>query len=333
MKINYLDAFSGIGGFHLGLKQAGFKFNWVGFSEINKHAKQVYQEHFTTGEDLGDVRAIIPSRRLPGRLDLFTFGFPCQDLSVAGKRRGLHADRSGLFFEALQIIKAAQPTVFIFENVKGLFSSSDWRDFTTVLRSIADLGLYVCEWQLFNTRWILPQNRERIYFIGHLRGESSPKVFPFTEDDSVFIQAQQKAPGEGQRVYSPCVNTGGGDLYIKENNRRLNEIPRVHNLQPRDPNRPSIRNKTSTGGSGPLSRIDGNTYCVDSGNCQAVELPEGIRRLTPLECERLQGFPDGWTKALSDTQRYKCIGNAVSPPVVKAIGERLILKSNAKSGG
>lgn len=104
----------------------------------------------------------------------------------------------------------------------------------------------------------------------------------------------------------------------------------VHSLQPRSPDRPSLRNKTSSGGSGPLSREDGNTYCLDSGNGQAVETVTGIRRLTPLECERLQGFPDGWTEGVSDTQRYKCLGNAVSVPVVRAIGERLIAGWNSK---
>lgn len=179
--MNYLDAFSGIGGFHRGLEEAGFRFDWVGFSEIDKHAKQIYKRRFPGAEDLGDVRTIVSSGRLPGRLDLFTFGFPCQD-------------RHGVI---------------------------------------------------------------------------------------------------------------------------------VHSLQPRSPERPSLKNKTSSGGSGPLNRDDGSTYCLDSGNSQAVETVTGIRRLTPLECERLQGFPDGWTAGVSDTQRYRCLGNAVSVPVVRAIGERL----------
>ncbi|WKZ32912.1 MAG: DNA cytosine methyltransferase [Thermodesulfobacteriota bacterium] len=364
--LNYLDAFSGIGGFHRGLEEAGFRFGWVGFSEIDKYAKQIYKKHFPSAEDMGDVRTIIPAGKLPGRLDLFTFGFPCQDLSMAGKRRGLHAARSGLFFEAVQIIKAASPTVFIFENVKGLLSSSDWRDFTAVLRAIADLGVYECEWQLLNTQWFLPQNRERVYFIGHLRGKSRPKVFPFGEGDPEIIelqrrlrgqmQAQRRGPGGGHPDGQVCQAGSDGPLCgyvipVKSaanekvwGGRRFKEPEEpmftltchdrhgiiVHSLQPRSPDRPSLRNKTSSGGSGPLSREDGNTYCLDSGNGQAVETVTGIRRLTPLECERLQGFPDGWTEGVSDTQRYKCLGNAVSVPVVRAIGERLIAGWNSK---
>lgn len=180
IKINYLDAFSGIGGFHQGLKEAGFDFGWTGFSEINPHAKTVYKKHFPTAKDLGDVRSIILTQTLPKRIDIFSFGFPCQDLSVAGYKRGLAGERSGLFYEALRIIHKVQPTVFIFENVKGLLHSNDWRDFTAVLRSIAHLGLYECEWQLLNSKWFLPQNRERVYFIGHLRDQSRPRVFPIT---------------------------------------------------------------------------------------------------------------------------------------------------------
>lgn len=269
MKINYLDAFSGIGGFHQGLKQAGFEFNWTGFSEINPYAKQVYTEHFPNAEDLGDVKTILFPNRLPAKLDIFSFGFPCQDLSVAGKQRGLHAPRSGLFFEALQIIKAASPTVFVFENVKGLLSSSDWRDFTTLLRSIAHLGLYECEWQLLNSRWFLPQNRERVYFIGHLRGSGGPRVFPIGE-------------GAGGSYKEQIQNESG--TYI-------NSL--LHHTMSHGTRREVLRGRT-------------------------------IRHLTPIEYERAQGFPDGWTARLSNSQRYKCLGNAVSPPVVEAIGKRLI---------
>jgi len=324
MKLNYLDAFSGIGGFHRGLEEAGVEFDWVGFSEINPHAKTIYRRHYPDAEDLGDVRTIIAAGRIPARLDLFTFGFPCQDLSVAGRREGIHAARSGLFFEALKIVEAARPTVFIFENVKGLLSSGGWRDFKTLLRAIADLGLYDCEWQLLNTRWLLPQNRERVYFVGHLRGKSSPKVFPFIEGDSDVIELQRLLQGQIQaqredrngRHVDGQPGRENGDIH-------QGDAVRVHSLQPRSPDRPAIRNGTSSGGSGPLSRADGNVYCLDTGNSQAIELRSGIRRPTPLECERLQGFPDDWTAGLSDNQKYRCLGNAVSVAIVRAIGRRL----------
>ena len=108
----------------------------------------------------------------------------CQSLETEQDLTG----RSGLFYEATRIIRDLKSEVFIFENVKGLFSADKGQAFINVLREIADIGLYDCEWQLVNTRWVLPQNRERIYFIGHLRGRSEPKVFPIRED--VFADSQ-----------------------------------------------------------------------------------------------------------------------------------------------
>ena len=148
-----LDLFSGIGGFHLGLEQAGFEFDWVGFSDIDKYANKLYKRRFKDAEELGDITSIRPER-LPD-IDLITFGFPCQDLSIAGKRGGLQANRSSLFFEAMRIIRVKRPKNFIFENVKGLFSSNEGQDFDLVLRTIADSG-YDGGWQLLNTRWFLP---------------------------------------------------------------------------------------------------------------------------------------------------------------------------------
>ncbi|MGV8130922.1 MAG: DNA cytosine methyltransferase [Candidatus Pacearchaeota archaeon] len=194
--MNYLDLFSGIGGFRLGLESAGMVFDYEAHSEIDKAANSIYMKHFPKSEDLGDVRTI-QTERLPA-IDIITFGFPCQDLSVAGKRRGLDGSRSGLFYEAIRIIQGCRPKTFIFENVKGLLSINNGRDFETVLRTITDIGLYDCEWQLLNTKWFLPQNRERIYFVGHLRGQGGFKVFPIGESCKI-------SDGEKSRV-SYCLD-------------------------------------------------------------------------------------------------------------------------------
>jgi DNA (cytosine-5)-methyltransferase 1 len=271
--VNYLDLFSGIGGFALGFKQAGFQFNWHGHSENDKYAEQIYHQHFPDSECLGDVRTITIDR-LP-KINILTFGFPCQDLSMAGKRKGLYAKRSSLFFEAMRIIRHSQPEVFIFENVKGLFSSGEGRDFEIILRTIADIGLYECEWQLVNTRWFLPQNRERIYFIGHLGGKSRPKVFPVRKSDKRFNNTQKKT--QNKRTWIRSISS----RYYK----------------------------------------DGSEALIQIGHSKDKRV---IRRLTPVECERLQGFPDNWTATISDTQRYKTLGNAVTVNVVKAIAKRLL---------
>ena len=325
--MNHLDLFSGIGGFSLGLQQAGIEPNWIGYSDIDKYANKVFKRRFPNAKELGSITNLQP-KDLP-EIDLITFGFPCQDLSIAGKRGGLKANRSSLFFEAIKIIRNKKPKYFIFENVKGIFSSNGGKDFDIILRSIADIG-YDGQWELCNTRWFLPQNRERIYFIGHIRGECRPKVFPLGETSEIIDNRETKVcntlqhPGHSGGNYKgmTMIDTG---LY------------KVHCTQTRNPNRPSLTKECDCGsgklykkccgaggGSGHISKEDGTTYCLDTGNTQAVEVEKSnIRRLTPTECERLQGFPDGWTEGQSNTQRYKQLGNAVSVPVVKAIMEKL----------
>lgn len=299
--INYLDLFAGCGGFHKGLQDAGFKFGWTGFSEIDKHAKKVYKTHFPESEDLGDVRTVDPDK-LP-KIDLITFGFPCQDLSVAGKQAGLGGARSGLFFEAMRIVRSTRPCYFIFENVKGLFSSNEGRDWLTVLREVADSG-YDGQWQLLNTRWFLPHDRERVYFIGHRRGESRPQTFPFTEGDGEFIRANRKSGPEGMGVARS----------LDANYHKGPDGKRTH-LILRDNWGENIKQRVK----------DISQPCWTLGGSETVlQVGDQIRALTPLEFERLHGFPDYWTVGISDTQRYKMLGNAVSVPVVKAVGERLI---------
>lgn len=347
--MNYLDLFSGIGGFHLGLEQAGFKFDWVGSSEINKYATQIYRRHFPDAEELGSIIDIRPEN-LP-RINLITFGFPCQDLSVAGKKRGLSGERSGLFFEAMRIVEATQPDVFIFENVKGLFSSQKGRDFQTVLQTIADLGIYECEGQLLNTRWFLPQNRERFYFIGHRRGRSRPKVFPFRESD-FNVEGEGEGPKDGLRVntidsnyhkgpdgkrtvfrIASCIRANVFDTSrqqtviapcIRANHHNTADVHFIKEATPKAKRAPlKLLNRNG-------KKTDGDyAFTVDSASTGGFQVGSEYRRPTPTECCRLQGFPDDWLDGLSDTQKYKCIGNAVSVPVVKVIGERL-LKTDQK---
>ena len=338
--MNYLDLFSGIGGFHEGLNQAGFKFDWTGYSEISEYAKQIYRKHFPEAEDLGDVRTI-RTDRLP-KINLITFGFPCQDLSTAGKRAGLAGERSGLFNEAIRIVRDAKPDYFIFENVKGLFSSNSGRDFEYILRTIADIG-YDGQWQLLNTRWVLPQNRERIYFVGNFRGRGKrrPEIFPIGEGIGISGKKNGGKSGEGKRISSAIDSRYGsirnaGETYIEvidAYNARKTEIPTA------------IRQNMHMGGA--LLKIGiikkdaqgQRVYDINGIACQLtamgggwgaktglyeIKKHKGIRRLTPLECERLQGFKGGWTKDISDAQRYKCLGNAVTVPIVKLIAEKLL---------
>ena len=383
--MRYMDLFSGIGGFALGLKQARIEFEEHWFSEIDKNAINIYKKHFPNAKELGDVRTI---RDFSGiKADIITFGFPCQDLSVAGKRRGLAGARSGLFFEAMRIIRELKPQYFIFENVKGLLTNNRGADFVRCLREIADLGLYECEWQLVNTSWVLPQNRERVYFVGRLRGQSGAKIFPLfsggekadglqgqytntitsegytkNRQASYVIEGQQfqkvrqinrtEKNHQQDRVYSPdgicpALNTvGGGNLEPKivcpvltpdriikrQNGRRMKEPGEpMFTLTAQDRHGVAISglytNCRDDFYRGPLEGL--SRTLKGSQHDAAVTDGVRIRKLTPLECERLQGFPDGWTeygadgRKMSDSARYKALGNTVTVNFPRMIGEKL----------
>ncbi len=263
------------------------QFTCVGFSEIDKYAIQIYKKHFPNHKEYGNVSNITWSD--VEDFDLLCGGFPCQSFSIAGKRGGFSDTRGTLFFEIVRVAQEKQPRLLFLENVKGLLSHDKGRTFGTILNTLDELG-YDLQWQVLNSKnFGVPQNRERVFIIGHLRGTSRPKVFP------IF--------GESRAI------------------KKKVEQPIIHNMQPRYKTRPSL--KYSSGGSGHLQRNNGIVYCLDTTQ-QTLEKDCRIRRLTPTECERLQGFPDGWTEGISDTQRYKCLGNAVTTNVITAIAEKII---------
>ena len=177
MKI--IDLFSGIGGFALGFLRAGYQFTEHYFSEIDKHAIANYKYNFPHAKYIGDITSIHGGDFTD--IDIITFGSPCQNFSTAGKREGLAGVKSSLIKYAIALIANIRPSVFVWENVKGAFSSNAGADFWAILQALANIGGYTIEWQLLNTSWLLPQNRERIYLIGHIAGRSIPGVFPIGE--------------------------------------------------------------------------------------------------------------------------------------------------------
>lgn len=318
--------FSGTGGFAKGLMEAGFRFKKHYFSEIDTYASANYQYHFPAAEALGDI-TVINGKKI-SRPDIISFGSPCQDISIAGKRKGLKGSRSRLFFEAIRLIKECHPGVFVFENVKGIFSSNKGKDFETVLQTFADIGLYDCQWQLLNTRWFLPQNRERFYLVGSLTKKGRCPVFPIGQGFEADLESD-KASLQGQ--VCPTIDTSIGDL--------TNRCPYVLHVP-----EATVKGYSSAheGDSINLSFLKSNKRRSRVGkkiantltsNVQFTLVKGRLRRLTPIECERLQGFPDEWTlyglfgdqiKLIADGHRYKMLGNAVSVPVVKAIAKKLI---------
>ena len=319
-KINIIELFSGIGGFSKGIEQAGFEIEKHYFSEIDKHAIANYKYNYPNAEYIGSVVDIRP-RDFRG-IDIITFGSPCQDFSLAGKRKGLEGERSSLIEYAIRFVTDIRPSVFIWENVKGAFSSNSGADFWAILQAFANIGNYRLEWQLLNTKWFLPQNRERIYLIGHLADRSEPGVFPITENDRLCYKSEKI--GNLYNV-TRCLNANNfnSDVgsFIKVKSDLLIGTWRTHKdgngfREIKDGNSPTIPAR---------AREDGSGQPVIQSDTQ-------IRRLTEIECEILQGFPPNWSeygnydgtiKKTPKTQRYKMLGNAVTVKVVEEIAKRL----------
>lgn len=382
VEIDVVELFSGIGGFSLGLQKAGFKIKRHQFSEINKYAIANYKYNFKNAEHIGSVEDVRGKR---GQADIVTFGSPCQDFSLAGKRKGLEGKRSSLITEAIRLVDEIRPSVFIWENVKGTFSSNDGADFWAILKAFTNLGGYRFEWQLLNTSWFLPQNRERIYLVGHLDGRSFPRVFPIQETDFRTIEGESNSPTvraftaggnsgghhsgmtlvknlQGKDISNTIRSGGRGSLTKKhnwdmievkpvltpdrkekrQNGRRIKEDGEpVFTLNCQDQHGVLIQKKDTVGNSqgARIYKTGGISSTLNSGGgglgakTGLYEPGLGIRRLTEIECERLQGFPDNWTqfgdfdgkiKEISKTQRYTITGNAVTVDVVEEIGKRLI---------
>lgn len=321
----------------------------IGYSEIDKYATKIYQKHFPFHKNYGDITKI-NAETLPD-FDLLVGGFPCQSFSIAGKRGGFEDTRGTLFFDIARILRAKHPRLFLLENVKGLLSHDNGKTFATIIRTLAHLG-YDCQWQVLNSKdFGVPQNRERVFIVGHLRGTPRPEIFPVGANGKADIviptlTARYTAASNGgyvrhrqthqindpvhsnDRVYatdgiSPTLNTAqGGNRQPKiVGGLQAHQKPREDGISP------TLTTAMGMGG--------GQTPIVWRKDIK-------IRRLTPMECERLQGFPDDWTKygaeitqelkdgvilkteSISDTQRYKCCGNAVTVNVIKDIMYRML---------
>jgi DNA (cytosine-5)-methyltransferase 1 len=366
MKITQLDLFSGIGGFHLGFERAGYEVTSF-FSEIDKHAIAVYKHQFPNSTYVGSVTNVRGSE-LP-RIDLITFGSPCQDFSLAGKRLGMEGQRSSLILEAIRLIHECRPRVFVWENVKGTFSSNNGADFWAIIQAFANIGGYRLEWQLLNTSWFLPQNRERIYLVGYstTTGGDWKGIFPIGEGSKLFNSKERNEGQESTSVQNedniaralnsrPAFGQGSEDTFIKVIDKRGNDkqgtnastLVAGYYKQPSDADYIKVKSATfqgyeiaEQGDSINLSQPNSETrrgrvgkqkaQTLETSCNQAVVESYRIRRLTPIECERLQGFPDNHTafgnydgevKPMSNTQRYKQCGNAVTVDVVQAVANQ-----------
>ena len=343
--MRYLSLFTGIGGFELGIKQAyesntehaligeesksqersqggkrasnkhGVQLHTgdgtaplcVGYSEIDKYAIQIYQKHFPEHKNYGDITRIVPEE-LPD-FDLIVGGFPCQSFSIAGKRGGFNDTRGTLFFDIARIIRIKKPRYLLLENVKGLLSHDGGKTFDTIIRTLDELG-YDCQWQVLNSKnFGVPQNRERVFIIGHLRGTGRPKVFPIGEDERTVdegskkgvqqiantLRARDYASWRGNHLKELVGGSQSKRVYDKFGISPTLSTMQGGNLQPkiitRQPLRFLERNQKN---------VDGEySFTVDTSNTGGVRVDDQIRRLTPTECERLQGFPSEVRKEIT----------------------------------
>lgn len=290
--MKFIDLFAGIGGFRMGMERAGHE--CVGWVEWDKFARKSYISiHKPDGEftekDINDVNVSL----LP-HADCWCFGFPCQDISMAGKQGGFtNGKRSSLFFKVTGLIRELKeedkPRYLFIENVKNLLSINKGWDFAKLLIEMDEIG-YDVEWDVLDSAEVVPQHRERIFIVGHLRGRRTRKVFPIIREDG-------------------------------KTNKTVNQIG-------------NISNSKSFGGNPQVGRVYGTdgispTLSTMQGGGQEPKILNNyrIRKLTPLETWRLQGFPDwAFDKAQevnSNSQLYKQAGNSVTVPLMEFVAKRM----------
>lgn len=342
--MKFLDLFAGIGGFRLGMESAGHE--CVGFCEIDKFARKSYKAiHDTKGEiELHDITAVSDeSIRRIGRVDIICGGFPCQAFSIAGNRRGFEDTRGSLFFEIARFASILRPRYLFLENVKGLLNHDGGATFETILGALDELG-YNMEWQMLNSQnFGVPQNRERVFIIGHLRGECTRRVFPLSKSGQQATSIKEQYSNTITTRYG---NSQGAGAYIVESkSQKVRSIGNIH------PSGKGMNGEvyestglapTLTTNKGEGVKIIQRAHGYNQGGEHDIaptitsnsyqennHLSDGyrIRKLTPRECWRLQGFPDwAFDKAQevnSNSQLYKQAGNSVTVSVIAAIAKEL----------
>jgi DNA (cytosine-5)-methyltransferase 1 len=312
--LTFIELFAGIGGFRLGLEKLGCQCIFA--SEWNKFSQQTYQANFGH-KPLGDITEISASD-IPSH-DILTAGFPCQPFSIAGvtKHNALgnkhgfeHPTQGTLFFDVVRIIKEKRPKAFILENVKNLQSHNKGNTFKVILETLTEeLGYYVY-YQVLDARSVVPQNRKRIFIVGFKR----PVFFDFPD-----------LPNLNPKVRDIL------ELTVDEKYTLTDKLWTY--LQ-----QYAEKHKAKGNGFGygfanleGISRTLSARYYKDGSEILIPQFPKNPRRLSPRECARLMGFPDSFMIPVSDNQAYRQFGNAVVPPVIEAIGKKILLSLNSPS--
>jgi len=396
MSLQLVSLFAGVGGFDIAAERVGI--DPVVACEIDPQARGVLQHRLPNTTLINDVKDVTGERLtelgLDPRRTVITGGFPCQDLSVAGKQAGLEGgERSSLFFEIVRILREFNPQWFILENVPGLLSSKGGRDMGIVVGELAELG-YSFAWRVLDAQnFGVPQRRRRVFIVGHFGADetraeqvlfeskgsgrnleagqpqgqnATGNAAPSVDESKPFVKIVRSGardqdgnlPAEvwAEQNVAPTLNgmDNSGESYatVLIHNKQSDGDVRLY-----DDISPTVTRTWGTGGNNvPMIETIGfsHTQGIDAqpstaafptlrreGNGHAVSTPTTVRRLTPMECERLQGFPDGWSAQRvdykkgvvvdqADSSRYKQMGNAVAVPVVEWIFNRLVLSEETK---
>jgi DNA (cytosine-5)-methyltransferase 1 len=345
-----VSLFAGIGGFDLALERNGIEV--VASVEWDKHAQSVLKNRFPNSQIFGNIQEVTGEQLINAGFDprngIITGGFPCQDLSVAGKRTGLAGNRSGLFWEICRLLDETKAQYFILENVPGLLSSNNGADMGTVISALAQRGYGLAYRVLDAKHFGIPQRRRRVFIVGSFgnNGATPAEILSLAEGRSGYLEKNSRArenlaqtidgsPGadsqmilfdphrsDGVRIQGKTINTLTSMMGTGGNN-----VPMVaysmHGAMIGRNDEAGPKGSGFFGENEPSYTLTATTQ-ARHGVVTVAESESMVRRLTPLECERLQGFPDGWTEGQTDGHRYKQLGNAVAVPVVQWIIERLV---------
>ncbi len=358
--MKFISLFTGIGGFDLGFERAGMQ--CVAQVEFDKRAREVLSKHWPDVALHEDVRNV-GKHNLP-TVDLVCGGFPCQDLSVAGKRKGLDGERSGLWFEFHRIIGELKPGWVVIENVPGLLTSNRGQDFAVILDGLVKCG-YRIAWRVLDAQYFgLAQRRKRVFIVASLgngraaevlferesgngntpprratpeaaattvikgaaigrKPENGPQYGEILTDNSCYTLTTNEVHAVATQTFTEA----GFERWVESSvtsTLSAHSAKEAHDLIALTRWDQQGRSIYSPYGVSPTLTSGGQHPAGGQMINVMIDTPLTVRRLTPRECERLQGFPDDWTAGQPDSARYKQCGNAVAVPVLEWIGKRIV---------
>ena len=308
--IKLLSLFSGIGAFESALHRGGYDFTLVNYCEIDKYASKAYSQIHEVSEDLNlrDVTKV-DTAKLPKDLDLITYGFPCTDISIAGRKKGFFNEngnptRSGLFYDALKIIRDLQPKYAIAENVKNLTGKKFKEEFKSVLDGLTDAG-YNNYWQVLNAKdYGIPQNRERIFIIS-IRKDIDTGTFTFPKKQPLQLRLKDLLQQEVEEKYyiKKAVNTRIADNYIQYDNSGKGYNSQSERLYYQDGLCPTIPTSNNNGDKTQIILMDKETviqHAADWTKNKQVDMNSYINEIISKNIETPVGIDEQNVKVRTD---------------------------------